>query len=102
MGALSAKLRNAEDDGLLFVCPGCDMVHQIKTGAGSRPRWTWNGDVDRPTFSPSVLVTFTIHGKPHVCHTFVRDGSIEFLADCTHALAGKTVELPDFPHREWE
>lgn len=30
----------------------------------------------------------------HTCHSFVRDGQIEFLSDCTHALAGKTVSLP--------
>lgn len=28
-----------------------------------------------------------------VCHSFVRDGQIEFLADCTHGLAGQTVPL---------
>lgn len=32
---------------------------------------------------------------PHVCHSFVRDGRIEFLSDCTHALAGQTVELSE-------
>lgn len=28
-----------------------------------------------------------------VCHSFVRDGRIEFLGDCTHELAGKSVAL---------
>jgi len=31
------------------------------------------------------------------CHSFVRDGRIEFLSDCTHALKGQTVDLPDLP-----
>jgi hypothetical protein len=31
------------------------------------------------------------------CHSFVRAGRIEFLNDSTHALAGKTVDLPDLP-----
>ena len=30
-----------------------------------------------------------------VCHSFVTDGRIQFLGDCTHDLAGHTVELPD-------
>ncbi|MCZ4340562.1 hypothetical protein O4H52_03015 [Sphingomonadaceae bacterium G21617-S1] len=34
---------------------------------------------------------------PAVCHSFVRNGQIEFLSDCTHALAGQTVPLPPFP-----
>jgi hypothetical protein len=32
-----------------------------------------------------------------VCHSFVTDGRIQFLGDCTHALANQTVELPDLP-----
>ena len=28
-----------------------------------------------------------------VCHSFVTDGKIQFLGDCTHELAGQTVEL---------
>jgi hypothetical protein len=27
---------------------------------------------------------------------FVTDGRIQFLGDCTHALAGQTVDLPDW------
>jgi hypothetical protein len=27
------------------------------------------------------------------CHIFVRDGKIQFLNDCTHELAGKTVPM---------
>lgn len=113
MGALSAKLRNAQDGGLLFYCPGCASAHQIKFGAGSGPRWSWNGDALRPTFWPSVLVRYSNPADPYaelgasteppapdvVCHSFVRDGLIEFLADCTHPLAGQTVELPDWPRR---
>lgn len=31
-----------------------------------------------------------------VCHSFVTDGNIQFLDDCTHELKGKTVPLEDF------
>ena len=59
--------------------------------------WTWNGDVDRPTISPSILTrtTMRIDGKTTdvICHSFVRDGQVEFLSDCTHELAGQLVEL---------
>jgi len=30
-----------------------------------------------------------------VCYLFVKDGKLEFLNDCTHALAGKTIEMLD-------
>ncbi len=29
-------------------------------------------------------------------HSFVVDGHIQFLGDCTHELAGQTVDIPDF------
>ncbi|MGK9222085.1 MULTISPECIES: DUF6527 family protein [unclassified Microbacterium] len=95
--------------GWTFRCPGCGTNHQITT-----PKWEFNGDVDRPTIGGSVLVGGTqwaadhpFHKAAHsavpaggatVCHSFVRDGRIEFLTDSTHALAGQTVELPHWPH----
>jgi hypothetical protein len=68
----------------LFHCPGCECAHGPDGG------WTFNGDMARPTFSPSILV----RTETSRCHSFVKDGQIEFLPDCTHALAGKTVPLP--------
>lgn len=96
-----------------FRCPGCESVHGITVDAPDS--WTWNGDVERPTFSPSVLVhphktliDATLEGDAltapenvtttPLCHSFVTDGRIQFLGDCTHALAGQTVDLP--PWRE--
>ena len=37
-----------------------------------------------------------VEPTPKVCHSFVRDGRIEFLSDCTHELAGQTVELEEW------
>jgi hypothetical protein len=31
----------------------------------------------------------------HCCHSIITDGKIQFCGDCTHALAGKIVDLPD-------
>ncbi|MGH8437115.1 MAG: DUF6527 family protein [Pseudomonas sp.] len=84
-------------DGMLFFeCPGCNMLHGVNIETDVRPRWGWNGSIDKPTFTPSVLVRYDWgpERKPMVCHSFVTDGRIQFLADCTHALAGQTVDLP--------
>ena len=83
--------------------------------------WDWNGSLEAPTLAPSVLVysrqTLIDHDLPHGdgpgqllapenktmtprCHTFIRNGLIEFLADCTHALAGRTVPMEDLDTRE--
>lgn len=113
MAAISKKLRSTEDNGILFWCPGCDGAHRIQYGVGDGPRWGYNGDPEAPTFTPSILV----RGKqpltseeyeafkrgeplpeprPLVCHSFVTNGKILFLGDCTHAMAGQTVDLPNF------
>lgn len=84
--------------GVTFRCPGCDDLHAITTsGPGA---WAWNGSLDAPTFSPSVLVTYGDHAGARRCHSFVgcngaQPGEIVFLSDCTHALAGQIVPLPD-------
>jgi hypothetical protein len=102
MGALGRKLRTLEGGRLMFWCPGCDGAHQVGIGVGPGPRWAYNENPDSPTFTPSILVTYsgTDAGKdgapPARCHSYVTEGRIQFLGDCTHSLAGKTVDLPDF------
>ena len=115
-------LRTMQGGHLGFHCPGCDEMHVIAVGEGSGPRWGFNGDYERPTFTPSVLVRgvrspsggeeMTLEEEAEydeiakggtaavfasrfgsVCHSFVTDGQIQFLGDCSHALAGQTVSL---------
>lgn len=100
MARIGRKLRSLEGGRVAFMCPGCGHMHQVIVQSPERPRWDWNGDADAPTFSPSVFVNppGNLH-NPAVpsCHSFVRAGRIQFLSDCTHALAGQTVDLPDVP-----
>lgn len=83
---------------LYFMCPGCKSYHHL-----NRTIWTFNEDFDKPTFSPSVLVTTEAYKDADFdipasrCHSFVREGRIEFLSDCSHKLAGQTIELPELP-----
>lgn len=83
-----------------FHCPGCDTIHTCQG-------WEFNGNEERPTLHPSVLVTYNgadagVDGAPPArCHSFVRKGRIEFLGDCSHALAGQTVDLPEWPAERW-
>lgn len=97
--------------GVRFDCPGCDSPHVVPTKP-SPNGWDFNGDHERPTLGPSVLVyevRIPADAEPSKvvapfkpgdvysprCHSFVRDGRIEFLGDCGHALAGQTVDLPE-------
>lgn len=90
-------------DMLCFRCPACGTEHFVSVGPKSfwKIRWQFNGDRDKPTINPSILVTADVPADvkitPNIrrCHSFVRDGKIQFLGDCTHDYAGKTVELPE-------
>ena len=96
----------------VFDCPGCKCAHSFDA-----KKWSFNGNFGKPTFSPSLLVTSGCKCSNHdggdcwcnyeerfkepapykcfVCHSFVENGFIRFLGDCTHELANQTVELTD-------
>lgn len=73
----------------LFWCPGCGTHH-----APPMSRWKREGSAEVPTLSPSVL---TKYEDGRVCHLFVRNGQLVYLDDCTHELAGKTVDMEEIP-----
>ena len=101
----------------LFMCPGCNEYHKVG------PSWKFNDNLDNPTFQPSILVRsgckWPNHNQKHdtcwcthnaekiargeepskykcyLCHSYITDGKIMFLNDCTHSLAGQTVDLPE-------
>lgn len=107
--AAKGVLRTMGEDLLGFWCPGCEEMHMINVDPEIRPAWGFNGDYDRPTFKPSINVTGVrrltdeererlykgedVEPTSRVCHSFVTDGNIQFLHDCTHALAGQTHSL---------
>ena len=53
--------------------------------------------MDSPTFTPSIFVNRgEVNPTAPACHSFVTDGKIQFLGDCSHSMAGTTVEIPDW------
>lgn len=105
----------------LFKCPGCKHDHRIIVNWGvnslahhpdNEPRWQFDRNFDKPTFSPSLLIRWTedltkaeharvmagekIELKKLCCHSFIKNGQIEFLGDCTHEFAGQTVGMLDY------
>jgi hypothetical protein len=80
--------------GYAIYCPGCERNHFINTDLRFSPiAWAFNGDVEKPTFSPSLLCQADVPNER--CHSFITDGKIKFLSDCFHDLRGQTVELID-------
>lgn len=78
-----------------IFCPACKTIHLFDD------RWTFNNNFDKPTFSPSMLVHGTEDGFAPRCHTFVRNGKIEYLSDCSHEMKGHTIDLPEITDEMW-
>lgn len=115
MSKVSAYLRRtgAGDghtaQGYAHWCPACEEMHAfaIDTPFRNGAQWTFDGNVECPTFNPSMNIrtgprpTVPI-GRPDagqidVCHYFLHGGVLKFCADSTHALAGQDVPLPPLP-----
>lgn len=80
--------------GYVYYCPGCECDHAVYTKETdwNKVIWEFDGNLESPTVSPSIHIQMA---KNHCCHLFIRNGKIEFLSDCTHKLAGKTVDMED-------
>ena len=104
-GQKTKPLSDQDDklSGMIIFCPGCKNGHFFHTvpwiagGGKAGPVWKFDGDVMKPTFSPSMLVN---RDDPKSrCHSHVRSGRIQFLDDCYHGMKNMTVDLPDIS--EW-
>lgn len=103
---LSKKLYQHVQGMIGFHCPACDTMHFYYTDEYEHPgpKWEFNGDVENPTFSPSLLRSTSIPRNEAEkenpvwypqCHLFVIDGQIQYCSDSPHALAGQTIPIPD-------
>lgn len=109
MSAAGRFLRNLGSEGHAHWCPGCGEAHRIPAS------WTFDGNLLAPTFTPSVKITgmqrVIVNGEwtgewkrdamgaplPGCCHYFVTGGLLKYCGDSTHALAGQTLPLPEWP-----
>ncbi len=94
---LSRKL-DVVDGAYNHMCPGCGYEHWIPVDRPGRNghRWTFDGDVEKPSFHPSINYSRGLQeGGTHRCHYWLKRGVIQFLPDSTHALAGRVVDLPN-------
>lgn len=105
-----SKVDDPRYETWVFFCPGCGHRHAYHTkNPEGRPVWQFNGNVESPTFTPSLLNRWGTHADPNwkpepghtnhsgTCHLYVTNGQIQYLGDCTHDLAGQTVPMQEVP-----
>lgn len=63
---------------------------QLHGSRADTSNWSWNGDVDMPTLKPSILIEadWGEERTYYRCHSFVNNGIVQFLSDCTHDKRG--------------
>lgn len=95
---LSSKIAKIDDDCIAWYCLGCRHLHPVQINRPANDptahSWAWNGDVIKPSFSPSIVTRMAAN---QLCHCFVVGGTVKYLKDCTHHYADQTIELPDIP-----
>jgi hypothetical protein len=107
MSQVSAVLRRRQDR-YFHWCPACEEMHQLPDS------WSFNGDVNKPTFSPSFkhsgLRAVNVDGEwtgewvrdavgnpvDGTCHYIITDGKIHFCSDSWHGRSD-VVEMPSIP-----
>lgn len=97
--------------GYAHWCPACEKMHAFAIDGknSSNAQWTFDGNVEAPTFNPSMNIKTgprpTVPagrpdaGRIDICHYILKAGQLQFQNDCTHALKGQTVPLPELPER---
>lgn len=112
------KVKILQNGQVEYYCPGCNEMHRVSTDLSAPHHWAFDGNIESPTLSPSILIRtghyvpgykgddcWCTWNKEHpdepapfkcgICHSFVRDGKIQYLSDCTHELAGQTVDMAE-------
>jgi len=79
----------------MFWCPACKCGHGVWTTNTKGANWTFDGNFEAPTFSPSLLIHHGKDGK-EICHVVVSAGVINYCSDCTHEFKGRSVPMEEF------
>lgn len=90
---LGPHLRMVSLGVLTHWCCACDRAHPLHMGHLDGRNLDWDHNTEHPTFSGDIRH----EGNSGICHYFITAGKVEFLADCTHIFAGRTVDLPCYP-----
>ena len=88
-----SKVLFADLGMIYFKCPACDIHHGVLVMGTKEPVWQWDENVESPTITPSIRARSYDKKGETCCHLFITNGKIQFLGDCTHSLAGQTVNM---------
>lgn len=97
------KIRNVIGGGIVFFCPACKTTHSINTNPKNGPVWQYSNNKNTgATILPSIKCTVDYPRYTSVCHFYITNNHFRYLNDCTHQLAGQTVEIPNWPYKPHE
>lgn len=100
--AIKVRIREyTKNPGVSYIfCTACQEFHSIHTKIPDVNGTIYNitGTLQQPTITPLVVRVIekfnkSKHSADHICNGVVTEGQIRYLENCTHTLAGKSVEL---------
>lgn len=113
MNQVSPVLRRAADR-YFHWCPACEEMHPLPDS------WTFDGNVNKPTFAPSFkhtgLRTVNVNGRwtgewvrdldtglpiDGTCHYIITNGMIQFCSDSWHKRSD-IIAMPPIPAGLWD
>lgn len=91
-------------NGWMIQCHACQWHEFPKNQLQNGASWTFNNNLDQPTFTPSMNQTTNLAEwtdyNPECpssrCHFIVTKGNIHYCSDCTHKWAGQTLTLEEW------
>jgi phage terminase large subunit GpA-like protein len=81
-------MRQSASGRFFHWCPACEMAHALPADNG----WTYNGNPDAPTFTPSFRQMRVRDGKD--CHYNITNGMIVWHNDSWHGRRGMQAMIP--------
>lgn len=96
------KVRDT-DRHWIVRCKMCG-THYIPKSSDENKTWYFNGNVNCPTFVPSIKEITNDPTHPHyqpraltsICHFTITNGTMQYHGDCTHEMANTSEELLTF------
>lgn len=89
-------LRMVRPGVYLHWCPACERGHTFNIHDLSRDGHVlgFDGDFERPSVGEPLRHA---GADGSICEYEIKGGKLTYSPDCTHAMAGKEVPLPEYP-----
>ena len=86
------KISTDHEGNVVYFCQACNLEVSVDSSYG------FNNNLVSPTLEKPIVIEWEDElGNLFICRATIRDGRITYSPQDTHALKGRTIDLPDLP-----